>query len=129
GKILSEWETLTQTPLLPIGDGRTSRWEQVDKDNMVSLRLLCPNGQCGELGAPEGHRFIQLKSAGVTVGTVATRYTEAHIIGVITDINGSCFCRAWDYRTRQLLEFPDNIFNMQYLHIGRLSLEVQGVKI
>ena len=134
GKVLSEWETTTTGLILP--DGRppqgpnTSRWEGVDKDGMVGLRLLCPNGMCGELEAPEGHLFIQLKLSMFQVGSKeASRSTLAHIIGVITDPDGRCFCRAWEYGNRQLVEFHDNIFNMRYQGIGKLSLDVQGVKL
>jgi hypothetical protein len=94
---------------------------------MVGLRLLCPNGMAGELEAPEGHRFFQLKAGGVISGE--HRYIDAHIIGVVEDTAGNCLCRAWNYRTKQLIEFRDNIFAMKFLQIGRLSLEVQGLRI
>ena len=127
GKVVSEWDTLTDKIKLPIGLGRSSRWEEVPKKDMVGLRLLCPNGMCGELEAPEGHKFIQLKAGGVMAG--GGRFIDAHIIGVIIDANGKCFCRAWEYQSKQLIEFYDNVFDMKYLHIGPLYLEVQGVKV
>ncbi len=97
---------------------------------MVGLRLLCPNGMAGELEAPEGHKFFQLKAGGTMVGAGGSRhYIDAHIIGVVRDVTGECVCRAWDYKNKQLIEFEDNIYNMQYLNIGRLSLEVQGLKV
>jgi len=128
GKVLSEWDTLTDKIKLPIGNGRTSRWEEIPKKGMVGLRLLCPNGMAGELEAPEGYRFFQLKVGGVMVG-MNGHYTDAHIIGVVENDNGDCFCRAWDYRLRQLIEFRDNIYNMKFCNVGRLSLEAQGVKL
>lgn len=128
GKVLSEWDTLTSKLLLPIGSGKSSRWETVSKMRMVGLRLLCPNGMCAELEAPEGHHFIQLKVGGVLAG--GAQFCDAHIIGVVTaDNNGNCFCRAWELKGRRLIEFVDNIYDMKYRNIGRLSLEVQGIKI
>lgn len=127
GKVLSEWDTLTTRLLIPIGSGRSSRWEEVPKKGMIGLRVLCPNGMCGELEAPEGHRFLQLKAGGVDVAR--GHFCDAHIIGVLTDDNGNCFCRAWELKNRRLIGFTDNIYDMQYLNIGRLSLDVQGFKI
>src|SRR5262245_38287834 len=60
GHQLFEWGTLMTLPLTPLGLGRTSRWEEVTKDGMISLRLLAPNGQVGELWG-EPHHFFQLK--------------------------------------------------------------------
>ena len=222
GRVLSEWDTLTGKLLLPGGNGKSSRWEEIPKKGMVGLRLLCPNGIAGELEAPEGHRFFQLKVGkktvairfnGTVTGNQSERIQEAHIIGVIIDAEGNCLCRAWEttneivergkttqtipvganylvdnikqwehnlfLRMRgivhvfgvsrqiwgntqdtitimgrwpetikgspsaipnnteylitaprnQLIEFRDNIFNMRYRNIGRLSLEVQQLKV
>jgi hypothetical protein len=137
GRVVSEWDTAFSKVLFPIVlASKTSRWEEVEKKGMVGLRLLCPNGMCGELEAPEGFRFFQLKSGGIGVGIgftgpaeKVTRYCDAHIIGVVEDTEGNCLCRAWETQNRQLIEFRDNIFNMQYRHIGRLSLDVQQLKV
>lgn len=130
GHTVTEWDTLTDKIKLPIGVGKTSRWELVPKKGMIGLRLLCPNGMAGELEAPEGFKFFQLKAGGVMVGPGGTsHFQDAHIIGVVMDDNGRCFCRAWEYKTQRLIEFYDNVLNMEYLHIGRLSLEVQGVRM
>lgn len=133
GMVLSEWETLQQKILLPIAGGKSSRWEDVTKDKMVGLRLLCPNRMVGELEAPEGHLFFQLKVGGVDIvmsgsRTRTNRFCDAHIIGVITDLNGNCFCRAWETKTRELIQFYDNVTDMKYRNIGKLNLDVQGVK-
>lgn len=131
GKVLSEWDTALGK-LLPIWtNSKASRWEEVPKKNMVGLRLLCPNGMAGELEAPEGHRFFQLKAGGMMVqmGGGSQRYVDAHIIGVVEDVEGNCLCRAWDYRQKQLIEFRDNIHNMKYRNIGSLNLEVQQLKV
>ena len=54
----------------------------------------------GELEAPEGHRFFQIKHGGIDVptggGGIGKRYTDAHIIGVVQDFDGNCVCRAWE---------------------------------
>lgn len=134
GKVLSEWDTLTGKLLLPLGGGESSRWEEVPKKGMVGLRLLCPSGMCGELEAPEGYRFIQLKVGGIDVGmgagkTVTRRFCDAHIIGVVLNGDGNCFCRAWETKERRLIEFRDNVFRMKYRGIGPLALGVQGVRL
>lgn len=135
GTVVSEWDTLTDKIRLPIGKGNSSRWDEVPKQGMVGLRLLCPNGMAGELEAPEGHRFFQLKAGGMDVGIGFTgginnvrRFCDAHIIGVVEDADGNCLCRAWETKERRLIEFRDNIFNMKYRNIGALSLEVQQLK-
>ena len=133
GKVFSEWDTLTVKLLLPIGNGKSSRWEEAPKKGMVGLRLLCPNGMAGELEAPEGHRFFQLKvgGVGVSIGGPArvSRYCDAHIIGVVTNTEGDCLCRAWETKDKKLIEFRDNIYNMAYRHVGRLNLDVQQVRV
>ena len=132
GKILSEWDTMTTKLLLPSNNGKTSRWEGVSKDGMVGLRLLCPNGMAGELEAPEGHKFFQLKVGGLDIAFGMgkhKRYCNAHIIGVVMDSNGRCLCRAWETQEKRLIEFYDNIFGMKYRNIGKLSLDVQQLKI
>lgn len=133
GKILSEWDTAKKLLLPVLAAGRTSRWEDVPKDHMIGLRLLCPNGMAGELEAPEGHRFFQLKvgGVGVTIGGNGgiKRWCDAHIIGVVTDTGGDCLCRAWETKEQRLIEFQDNIHNMKYRNIGKLNLDVQGIKV
>ncbi len=136
GKVLSEWDTLTNKFHLPFKSNGSSRWEDIPKANMVGLRLLCPNGMAGELEAPEGHKFFQLKVGGIAVsmgfvGDVkgVSRYCDAHIIGVVLNENGDCFCRAWEMKERRLIEFRDNIFDFKYRKIGKLSLDVQQLKV
>lgn len=133
GKVVSEWNTLTTTLRLPLGLGRSSRWEDVNKKNMTGLRLLCPNGMVGEIESPEGYRFIQLKQGFLDVGiggNAGGRSVAAHIIGVITNPGkGDCFCRAWEYEEQRLIQFEDNIFNIKYRNIGKLNLQVQGVRL
>ena len=67
---------------------------------------------------------------GFTGGITGTRrFCDAHIIGVVEDDEGKCLCRAWETKERRLIEFRDNIYNMKYLNIGPLSLEVQQLKV
>jgi hypothetical protein len=137
GRVLAEWQTgstiLDKTLFPLLVNSRSSRWEEVPKEHMVGLRLLCPNGMAGELEAPEGHKFFQLKTGGMAVSVggpgKSQHFIDAHIIGVVKDTDGNCVCRAWDYQQRKLLEFTDNIFNMRYRNIGKLSLEVQGLRV
>ena len=136
GRVLSEWDTLTDKIRLPIGQGKSSRWGEVPKKGMVGIRLLCPNGMAGELEAPEEHHFFQLKAGGMDVGIGFTsniagirRFCDAHIIGVVEDAAGNCLCRAWETKEKRLIEFRDNIYNMKYRNIGPLSLEVQQLKV
>ena len=136
GRVVSEWDTLTDKVKLPTGAGKSSRWEEVSKEGMIGLRLLCPSGMAGELEAPEGHRFFQLKAGGMDVGIGFTggvagvkQFCDAHIIGVVEDDEGNCLCRAWETKEKRLIEFRDNIYNMKYRNIGRLNLDVQQLKV
>ena len=212
GRVLSEWDTMTTRLLLPVLSSRTSRWEEIPKKGMVGLRLLCPNGMVGELEAPEGCKFFQLKVGRVGVKMGAgdgednrlVHEQDAHIIGVVKDDEGNCLCRAWETVVRvdeqgtstetippgsrilidssknwghnvllgkkihvfgqtaviwgcdgsrlsimgkwrygvpnnreyqitsmhkRLIEFEDNVQNMKYHNIGKLSLDVQGLKV
>lgn len=136
GKTLAEWDTLTDKVRLPTGLGKSSRWEEAPKLGMVGLRLLCPNGMAGELEAPEGYRFFQLKAGSMDVGigftggvTGVKQFCDAHIIGVVEDDEGNCLCRAWETKERRLIEFRDNIHNMRYRSIGALNIDVQQLKV
>jgi len=89
----------------------------------------------GELEAPEGFRFFQLKAGGISVemgfSSIAdvSRFCDAHIIGVVEDDAGNCLCRSWETQEHRLIEFRDNIYNMKYRNIGALNLEVQQLKV
>lgn len=136
GKVLSEWDTLQGEIRLPFGQGRSSRWEEITKSGMVGIRLLCPNGIAGELEGVTETQFFQLKAGGVDVAFGFTggikalnRFCDAHIIGAVANGNGDCFCRAWEYKEKRLIIFKDNIHNMKYRNIGKLNLDVQGIKV
>lgn len=128
GKVLNEWDT--SSTKLPFGDGRSSKWETVLKDGMVGLRLLCPDGAIGKLETSENCKFFQLKVGRFDVGyDFSRRYCNAHIIGVVIDSDGTCFCKAWEVQNKKLIEFHDNVFDMKYQNIGRLNTDVQGLKV
>jgi hypothetical protein len=127
GRQRAEYETLVDTVLTPLGRGRTSRWEEIQKDGMVSLRLLCPNGQIGELWG-EAHHFFQLKVAVTSVGSVR-HHALAHLIGVVDTPDGSCRCSVWEPAKGCLLAFQDNIYHMAYQNIGAIGTEVQGLRV
>ena len=136
GRVLSEWDTLGGKLPLPFARfGHLSKWEEIPKKGMVGIRLLCPNGMAGELEAPGGFRFFQLKAGGMDVGIGFTgvnsvrRFCDAHIIGIVENTEGNCLCRAWETQERRLIEFRDNIHNMKYRNIGALNLEVQQLKV
>jgi len=137
GRVLSEWDTLQGEMRLPLGVGRSSRWEEITKYGMVGIRLLCPNGMAGEIEGILGTQFFQLKAGGISVGIGAggdikgvTRFCDAHIIGAVEDDNGNCWCRVWEHKEKRLLAgFHDNIHDMKYRNIGKLNLDVQGIKV
>jgi hypothetical protein len=132
GKTVAEWDTLQSSILTPLGDSSSSRWEEISKQNLVALRLLCPNGQAGELRTTGSFCLFQLKSGVFSLegkGITSMQTCHYHIIGVILDTNGKCECRAWDYRNKKMLRFFDNITNMAFDNIGALHLgEAVGVK-
>lgn len=130
GDTLAEWDTLQHTLLSPFGKGATSRWDEVSKHQMVRLRLICPNGQIGELVDPsrEGYHFFQLKVGVRYVGRDQS-FCKAHLIGLVLNPNGDCICRAWEPDSGHLTEFTDNVFALTYKHIGPLSLELQGLRV
>jgi hypothetical protein len=127
GSQCAEYDTLTGLVFTPLGLGRTSRWEEVSKRDMISLRLLCPNGEIGQLDAPEGHKFFQLKCGGALL--TGQQWCDAQVIGVVVSADGSCVCRAWETQAGCLTSFTDNIYAMQYRHIGQLAFDVQGLRL
>lgn len=136
GRVLSEWDTLQGEIRLPIGQGKSSQWEEIPKYGMVGIRLLCPNGMAAELEGVLGTQFLQLKAGGIDVAMGFTgnikgmrRYCDAHIIGAVEDTAGNCFCRAWETQEKRLITFRDNIHDMKYRNIGALNLDVQGIKV
>ena len=80
GRILSEWER---------------DWLDLPSTGLIALRLVCPNGQVGQVGndTDAGGRCFQFKIglAGVGLG----RRTEAHVIGIRHGEN-DCTLFAWE---------------------------------
>lgn len=139
GRIVSEWETLQGKSIFsPFGNPATSRWEEIDKQNLIAIRLLCPNGKAGELRTAGSYCLFQLKSGVLSVAAGIGKLTKLpqeelhchyHIIGAVKDTNGNCDCYAWDYENKKLLKFTDNILRMRFDNIGALNLgEALGVK-
>ncbi len=132
GEVVAEWGTLpgiSVRVLLPgpmRDSGWRSRWEEVQKAGMVGLRLLCPNGQAGELEARRDHALFQFKcgTASVTRG----HSISAHVIGAIEDDSGACRCFAWEPPGR-LIEFRDNVHHFTYQQVGPLGIENLGLKV
>lgn len=127
GKVRSEWETLQGVTLfLPIGSNSSSRWEDIAKRKMRGLYLLCPDGKAGALESNGDYQFFQLKTGSLILGMGST--CRAHIIGKVDSDNGDCTCYVWDYQTKRLERFTDNVMNMKYQNIGALSLGVTGLR-
>jgi len=132
GAIVSEWGTLpgiSARVLLPgpmRDSGWRSRWEETTKDGMVGLRLLCPNGEVGELEASRDHALFQFK---VGVASVTQGHSiSAHVIGAIDDDDGACSCYAWEPPGR-LVRFSDNAHWFTYQKVGPLGIENLGLKV
>lgn len=138
GKVVAEWDTLQGEIFNPLGNQATSRWEEIPKAGLVAIRLLCPNGQAGELRTTGSYSIFQLKSGRVSVTVSPQNFSGNrsqnlhclyHIIGAIVDTNGKCMCYAWDYEAKTLLKFEDNVTNMAFDNIGQLNLgEAVGIK-
>lgn len=130
GDTLAEWGTLVNTLLTPFGRGASSRWEEIPKRQMTRVRLICPNGQAGELVDPthDGHHFFQLKVAIRSVGKQRSS-VRAHLVGLVRNPDGDSFCYVWEPNPGQLRPFEDNVFHMRYENIGALSLDVQGLRL
>jgi hypothetical protein len=132
GKIISEWATLQWTKIFsPFGPASTSRWEEIPKQGMRGLYLLCPNGKAAALEGDGDYTFFQLKcgyldlGAGLGKGAIVSpsrRVMAAHIIGKVDGDDGHCVCYAWETANQRLLRFTDNVTHMSYQNIGTLSL-------
>lgn len=121
GRTVSEYDTLVNTVLTPLGLGRTSRWEEIPKAGMVALSLLCPDGQVARLEGHE-HRFFQLKEGIWRAGETHSTCLR-HVIGVVDEPSGGCQCWAWLPPTGRLIAYQDHVRAMG------LSFEVQGLRL
>lgn len=108
-------------------DEREVDWSLLPQRGRMALQLVCPNGKTAELGnttSAEG-RLFQFKAGTVSAGGAKTQ--DAHLIGIVTGMDGQCHCAAYDYATARIVQFDDNIFCMRYKNIGRLSGDVLGI--
>lgn len=134
GKVVSEWDTL-DTNYSPIGASKSSKWEEIPKNGIRELFILCPNGRAGALVNGGSNRYFQLKSGhldlGASMGTVsylsrftktASKHCAVHIIGKVDREDGHCWCYAWNYVTSTLEYFEDNVTDFSYYNIGPISL-------
>lgn len=135
GRELSEWQTLKDR-----GNVESSRWQETPRKGMRALRLLCPNGEAGEVSATSDHKLFQLRQVAFIPGQ-GRGMQLAHLIGVIHDINGNCDCFVWEppymkpdalgkltkVEGRLIGPFQDNVLAMRYGNIGPLGLESLGL--
>lgn len=85
GRIVSEWER---------------DWLDLSRKGLVALRLVCPNGQVGQVGNDEdaAGRLFQFKVATANVGAggaPSARRTAAYVIGIRHGEN-DCTLFAWE---------------------------------
>lgn len=127
GHVVREWEVASPAGFMPyLVEG--GRWDELDPDGLIGIRLLCPDGSIAELGARADHRVFQFKVGGLTASVGhQVRWCSAHVIGAVVDTSGRCVCRAWETGERRLIAFEDNVFRMQYRSVGPLALENIGV--
>lgn len=90
---------------------------------------MCPSGEVAVLGntVDAQDRLFQFKTATMRAGV--GRMTDAHVIGIVTGPDGACKCAAWEPLEQRVRSFTDNVFQMRYREVGRLALNVVGVKI
>lgn len=102
-------------------------WSLAPKQGRQSLRLYCPNGQTVELGNNKDAtgRLFQLKVGIMQMG--GRNFTAAHLIGIVEGYNGECRYAAWDYTLGRITHGRDNVNDMYYQNIGRLSFDVLGL--
>lgn len=132
GRVVSEWDTILGlgTSLLPewmTMNGRRSRWEELPKSGMIGARLLCPDGQVGEIVAARDAAIFQFKVGQLRIG--GERRCEAQVVGVIDNDQGDCSCFAWETAEWGLVRFTDNVHAFRYRTVGPLGIESLGLKV
>jgi hypothetical protein len=120
GRIVSEWER---------------DWIALPRTGLVACRLVCPNGQVGEVGnsVDASDRILQFKIAvaGVGSGGEGGRATVAHVIGILNNPNGDCTLFAWEPEPGRLVgPLSDNFHAMEYGGgtLRQFNADVLGVK-
>lgn len=130
GDTLAEWQTAGAPRWLELPLPRLSarsRWEDVDKSKVVAARLWCPNGQTAEVRATGPYRIFQFKVGG---RNVVGGWTDAHVLGVLTDDEGGCACWEYQYAPGRLARFDDNVLKLHDRYrVGPFSHEAIGIRI
>jgi hypothetical protein len=128
-RVVSEFDVATGNGAVPQLI-ESVRWDELEGDGLVGLRLLCPDGSVAELASREDHRLFQFKVGGIAAAAGSRlQWCTAQVIGAVIDVSGRCVCRAWETSEGRLVEFEDNVFAMRYQTIGALALENIGVRI
>jgi hypothetical protein len=116
GTIIPEWEC--DWPLAPLKGRR-------------ALRLYTPNGEMATLddGKDATGRLFQFKCAIASAGSIAgrSRATLAHVVGLVWGTDGQCSCAAYEYTTRRLLLFTDNVNDFRYQNVGKVHADHVGI--
>lgn len=98
-------------------------WLHLKHKGLRWLRLACPNGQVAVLGndaADCGDRLFQFK---IAVAGLGGRATEAHVIGMVTNLDGGCTCWAWEYGPKRLVRFTDDVRPGLFVYGGGMTLD------
>jgi hypothetical protein len=129
GRVVTEWDVASSAGVLP-HLVEAGHWDALERDGLVGVRLVCPNGAVAELASRDDHRLFQFKAGGAAaVGGRQLHWCSAQVIGAVVDASGACVCRAWETAEQRLVEFQDNVYAMRYRSVGPLSLEHLGVRI
>jgi len=129
GRVTREWDVVTGAAFVP-QLVESARWDELEHEGLVGLRLLCPDGSVAELASKEDFRLFQFKVGGIAAGSgTQMSWCSAHVIGAVVDASGLCVCRAWETSEHRLLPFEDNVFAMRYRNIGAIALASLGVAI
>lgn len=102
-------------------------WTELPLRGRQKVRLACPDGQIAELGSDGDNtgRFVQLKLG--QASTSMGRSTLAHMIGYVYGLNGETSMAVWNYRTRSLQTFTDNVYDCKWERLGPLAVDHLGL--
>lgn len=136
GKVVNEWDTIPGGIKLAVivaaaREGEKSRWEELPKRGLRSLRLLTPIGRVGHLETDADFRLFQLKVGGTSIsagGGRNSRWQDAHLIGKVINSDGDCELMVFDGKELHG-PLPDNVLDLQYKKVGALNLDVLGIRI
>jgi hypothetical protein len=88
----------------PASPNNHKDWPMLPKRNRQAVRLYCPNGKFAQLGDTHDAtgRIFQFKSGARHMrlergsGARVTQEVLAHVIGMLTGLNGECVLYAWE---------------------------------